>query len=394
MFLNTTWKSLIKANRSRNITQNVTIIDRSIADIEEPYGEYTGDNNSEFIIAEQFPVFGEHNIEFSLRRKLPERAYTYVKNALVHGQCAALMTRKSAKYAVHWAIGDDVKLEFSPGDYSRYFDLKKNGWNLASNPTLETSYHIDKAILLGSRHSYNYFHFMTDTITRLIIAEERSDNPKIPYLMCRVGNNMHDLLSHVAPNRAILYSSPNDLIEIGTLSVPIPATYSPDDASKASEATFDATYVPRVRDRIKSSFPPSKSCFRNVFIVRPSYRNISNMEAIDNVLADHNFLKISPERLTIAEQIATFSNARLIIGVGGAAFTNMIFCDAGATIISLSQKQSVRPDYWALMAHMLDHRFAMVACEPVYGTSPYPTNLDVTVDPLLLTNAIDWALST
>lgn len=67
-------------------------------------------------------------------------------------------------------------------------------------------------------------------------------------------------------------------------------------------------------------------------------RTIENNDEFIEFLTKQNFQIINPNTLKIKEQIQIFSNASVIIGVHGAAFTNIIFCNKNCKIYELKHE--------------------------------------------------------
>lgn len=65
------------------------------------------------------------------------------------------------------------------------------------------------------------------------------------------------------------------------------------------------------------------------------YRDIYNKKEIINFLNKKGFKIIDPSKLNLLSQIKLFNSARKIIGIHGAAFTNIIFCKKKTKIIEL-----------------------------------------------------------
>lgn len=58
-----------------------------------------------------------------------------------------------------------------------------------------------------------------------------------------------------------------------------------------------------------------------------------NGEALIKIAKEYGFQVINPEQKSFATQIKIFQSAKLVIGPGGAAFSNTIFCSPGARIV-------------------------------------------------------------
>jgi capsular polysaccharide biosynthesis protein len=69
---------------------------------------------------------------------------------------------------------------------------------------------------------------------------------------------------------------------------------------------------------------------------------------------------ICAEDLTFAEQMSVFQDAEVVIGVTGAALSNIVFCNPGATIICLISAK-VELGIFSNIAHLLDLNLVYLA---------------------------------
>ncbi|MBD2654458.1 glycosyltransferase family 61 protein [Synechocystis sp. FACHB-383] len=96
---------------------------------------------------------------------------------------------------------------------------------------------------------------------------------------------------------------------------------------------------------------------RRLYISRSEarYRRLLNEEEILPILEKEGFEVIRPENLSFPEQVQTFSQASIIMGVHGAGLTNMLFAPSGATIVEIHGPVS-RSHYW-MMSNILGHHY-------------------------------------
>lgn len=89
------------------------------------------------------------------------------------------------------------------------------------------------------------------------------------------------------------------------------------------------------------------------------WRAIANEEEVHRFLEQDGFLSLHPEEHSLADQIALFSRARLIVGMHGAGLTNILFAP-GAQLIELVGGYG-GPEYFS-MAHGLGNPYIRVQC--------------------------------
>ena len=69
-------------------------------------------------------------------------------------------------------------------------------------------------------------------------------------------------------------------------------------------------------------------------------RQIINEKEVVDLLLNNGFKSISLSRLHFKDQVQLFNDARIIVGLHGAGFTNVCFCEQGAKIIELKSKSA------------------------------------------------------
>lgn len=90
-------------------------------------------------------------------------------------------------------------------------------------------------------------------------------------------------------------------------------------------------------DLVKAYSKPSAP--RSLYLTRQSqsgYREMSNRNEIESIARSAGLEMISPETLSIPDQISLFSNANLIVGEFGSAMHNSIFSDAHTKVFCLN----------------------------------------------------------
>jgi hypothetical protein len=93
-------------------------------------------------------------------------------------------------------------------------------------------------------------------------------------------------------------------------------------------------------DRI--SRPPAAGTPEKIFVSRltltqkhGAYRGLNNEEALIVALQRLGYVVVEPEQLPFEEQVALFRNARSIVGLGGAAMFNAVFCRPGTRVVTI-----------------------------------------------------------
>ena len=84
--------------------------------------------------------------------------------------------------------------------------------------------------------------------------------------------------------------------------------------------------------------PKPRKRRRRLFVTREdaSDRQIQNIAEIESLLAARGFEKVTSASLPFNEQVSTFQEAEIVVGVIGSALSNIVFCKRGTPIVFLS----------------------------------------------------------
>jgi len=124
----------------------------------------------------------------------------------------------------------------------------------------------------------------------------------------------------------------------------------------------------------------------NIYIKREQYlsRSIENEAEIDEFMHSRGFFAFYPERFSLKEQISFFSGAKNIVGVAGAAMTNICFARAEARVLLLYPERMTDTFFWFMANHRkLD--FVDVRCAqsgPSRSHLPWDSSLRVEIQDL------------
>lgn len=108
--------------------------------------------------------------------------------------------------------------------------------------------------------------------------------------------------------------------------------------------------VLRLRDAFRPELPADSG--RKIFLCRKGTRTLSNEVEITALVSAMGFEIIQDEPMSLRDQIALFSTASVIIGVHGAAFTNLLWAPAGARVLELFSG-GYYPPYFYYLAEVL-----------------------------------------
>ncbi|MFN4016074.1 MAG: glycosyltransferase family 61 protein [Reyranella sp.] len=113
-----------------------------------------------------------------------------------------------------------------------------------------------------------------------------------------------------------------------------------------------------------------------------SMRRILNEEELLPGLRDMGFHIISPAKLSLADQIEAFRNARVVLGAHGAGLTNILFCRPNTTLIEIFPAGGVHGSAFLRIASQLDFNYYYVIGKKSENkqSRKNPNNSDLTLD--------------
>ncbi len=196
--------------------------------------------------------------------------------------------------------------------------------------------HVGEAILISSRCDDNWFHWMIETLPRLLLAEKVPTD--VPILISeRVPHAGVEAL-RIISKREVIRANEKCPVLVGRAYIPGQVIFHPDSLefwNKNIFSIFDFPLLGEYRARILNGInTPPRSGGRKIFITRRStHRNLINIRFIEKVLSNaFKFEIVDTAQLSFLEQIAAVKDAKSIIMIGGAGMANLLFADEGSKI--------------------------------------------------------------
>ena len=316
----------------------------------------------------------------------------------------------------HWSILDaashDVPARFTVemdggtvvGDYaanltaagtldyetSEYFGI--SGWRehpLYLRSALPRIEHVDGTLVsLACRGSAgNYYHFLLDVLPRWGILREslpglEPDHIYVPCstsyekeLLALTGLDQYDLVA-TGKHRAV--SADRLLVP----SLPNPFEVAP---------TWMVEWIRQALPPVHTDDKP-----RRLYVTRgsgPNTRRLVNEEELWPRLEQRGFVRIDPGTLSVRDQIDHFAAADVVVGLHGAALTNLVFLKPGARVLNLFAPGYVKHCYWAICDGIPDVTYHYLVGQ---GRAPRRMNKimqDIRVDAATLDAAVDRLLA-
>ncbi len=209
--------------------------------------------------------------------------------------------------------------------------------------------------------AFNYAHWITEVLPRIVAFARDGAHAGVPLI---VDDNLHPNILRsielVAGPDVVLYRlAPEELVRVGVLHNVSPTGYIPFKLRpQPLETICHGLFAPQalretVRQLRQGVTQPAAGEARPRLVIRRNsiLRHIVNEPEIEAALAGLGFVTIEPERLSLEEQIAAYSQASMIVGATGAAMANLVFCQPDCPIVVLMPKfRHTAYWYWRHMA--------------------------------------------
>lgn len=239
---------------------------------------------------------------------------------------------------------DDRVFEQSCSWMSFFFtrDIEFNTLRQKLNPTpLPGSY-----VTLISRQASSYYHWFTECLLRLCVADSL---PQAPILLQK------GLRQWQRESLTLLGISGERLVELEDGCYEVDQLYFP---SFSGYATFTTDWTFSWNDwtlqRLREKFCGQRAINddKRIYISREgvAHRRIVNEEAVMRALEREGCQIVEGSRLSISEKIELLGDASLIIGAHGAGLTNCLFAPMGAKVVEALDPVHLVGSYYQMAA--------------------------------------------
>lgn len=113
-------------------------------------------------------------------------------------------------------------------------------------------------------------------------------------------------------------------------------------------------------------------------------RRLANESSLDSFTSKHGYVPVDPNQLTFSEQVQVFKNAYDVVGVMGAAMTNIVFAPIGSRIVNLAPADMPDTFFW-FIAGLRRQKYTEVRClqtGPVRGIAPWDRDMILKLEDL------------
>lgn len=281
--------------------------------------------------------------------------------ARVWGRNGAVITQKDQFIT-------DVSREFNKGlniEHSVFYTIKQKKPQIIKG----------NCAVIGTAGANIYYHWMMDVLPRLGIISKQVSLSEIDYFITEFNAYTFQVQTFEIlniPLKKIIASNDNWNFHIEAEQLWVPSLAGPLDQPTAYQVEY-------LRELFKEYICESGGN-RRLYISRrkEGRRTIVNEDSIIAELKKRGFDIVVCEELTVKEQVKLFSEAQIIIGPHGSAFTNLVFCKPGTKVLDIFSNSHINPCFWFLsQIRELDYHFMVGSSAPI---DTNPKNDNVVVD--------------
>ncbi|MDR2236283.1 MAG: glycosyltransferase family 61 protein [Chryseobacterium sp.] len=207
--------------------------------------------------------------------------------------------------------------------------------------------YLDEGFFLGGNGSWNWFHYMVEIMPKLLLLNPKYTQTIFVHETAQDTPGMQTVLKILTEGQfTIRYLSPEKTYQVKKLYYINDFNHVQfnrfDGQIKAEGTFYHAEITRRFSDKILNHLPEKNGLPDKIFLYRKNtHRVAANQDQILEYLKDFDFVPICLEELSLEQQAGYFKNARFIIGISGAAWTNMLFCRNQPKALCFTPENSV-----------------------------------------------------
>lgn len=227
----------------------------------------------------------------------------------------------------------DAEKNFVAGHISQIDNLKKGSYKIFESYKIEHKVpHMDEIVVYGGVVSGHYGHFIIEFLSRMwwhlenrdcahkfvFIMPDAENYNKVPFM------DFFNLLG-IREEQLILLKAP---MRFSSIIVPDQTTYNSSGFNDKAVSVYNA---------IRDSVVPAH--YDKIYLTRTRLKNKDciNEEYFENFYHSLGYEIISPEQLSIKEQVSIMAGAKKVVCISGSLHHQILFCHDGVDITVLNR---------------------------------------------------------
>lgn len=207
--------------------------------------------------------------------------------------------------------------------------------------------------LLGT-DGYNYSHWLSRNVLKLFLLDAGGVPDSLPILVNEdLRAFQYEYVDLLGIPRERLMPVPRDTV-LRCSEVLVPTIMRGHAKMRAA--------IDWLRQRLAVCMVPPEDANDRLFVSRKDapQRVLLNESELEMRLADLNFKTVTLTGMSVAEQIRTFSKARVIVSAHGSGLTNLVFSPPGAAVVEITNTEIRHMGDFRSIAHHMNQRYIEV----------------------------------
>ena len=190
----------------------------------------------------------------------------------------------------------------------------------------------------------NYFHFIYDLISKILLLELMDKKIHYDYLLFpkTTENYQRDIIDAFSLDKSkIIDCDGINSLEVERLYI-VEHPYWKENSSWDSDCKKIPSWIIK---NLKRKFVTSKiKSLKNkkIFIDRSDstylFNQIENLDEVKSILKKYDFDILQLTKFPFLDQVSLFNDANFVIGAHGAGFANLAFCESGTKVLEFRHK--------------------------------------------------------
>ena len=253
--------------------------------------------------------------------------------------------------------------------------LLSNGSYKVNTLAIRKAIDFQKVLVIGGCGATNWYHFVLEILPKLfLINQDLGAFPDFSLLApseYREHPTFRSALAYFSMNRTINYLNADELafaqeaIIVDEVNIG-PFNMRPGSWPMASDYKLNTQiigdYASEFRRQL-AAHPCKVDSPKRIFLARPSYRRSYNQDELMKIASRYEFSAIYLENFTLEEQASIFSNAQIVIGPSGAAWSGLIFASRSLRCLSWLPNEYSHFCCYSSLAALLKHKLWFIKAQ-------------------------------
>lgn len=221
---------------------------------------------------------------------------------------------------------------------------------------------ISEGLFLGGNGSWNWYHWIIEILPRtLLLNHIKTKTLLVSDDLLKYSSMLNTLKAVVGDSFHLVFMSSKKNYLVKKLYYVNGISYMPfnlpnNTAFQLKDSFIRSNILIKLRNTLVLQFAQEEPLekIEKIFLYRATHRTSKNQDHLLHEMQKEGFKSVNFDGLTVQEQIHYMQSAKVVMGITGAAFTNLIFANPGTKFICLMQKGMEDVSCFSNLANIFD----------------------------------------